>query len=51
VKQDALGDDVKAYVMSVLALVIVSAVAGAILSSTNPSVAERSQSQHGATRL
>jgi len=51
VKQDALGDDVKAYVMSVLALEIVSAVAGAILSSTNPSVAERSQSQHGATRL
>jgi cation transporter-like permease len=51
VQNKTLGDDVKAYVMSVLALVVVSAVAGAILSNTNPSVADRSQSQHGATRL
>lgn len=46
-----LGDDVKAYVMSVLALLVVSVLAGVILSSTNPSVAEHSKSEHGATRL
>jgi hypothetical protein len=41
----------KAYLISVLALVIVSAVAGGILVSVNPSAADAFQSRHGTTRL
>lgn len=41
----------KAYWLSVLALVIVSAVAGGILASVNPSAADAFQSQNGTTRL
>ena len=37
--------------MSVLALVVVSAVAGGILSATNPDAADASRSVTGATRL
>ena len=41
----------KAYWLSVLALVVVSAVAGGILTSVNPSAADAFQSSHGSTRL
>jgi hypothetical protein len=41
----------KAYWISVLALVVISAVAGVILDTTNPDAAQANLSQHGATRL
>lgn len=41
----------KAYWISVLALIVISAVAGGILTSTNPDAAQANLSQHGATRL
>lgn len=41
----------KAFLLSVLALVAVSAVAGAILVSVNPTAADGNQSRYGATRL
>lgn len=41
----------KAYWLSVLALVVVSAVAGGILASVNPSAADAFQSRHGTTRI
>jgi len=44
-------DAVKAYWMSVLALVVISAVAGGILTTMNPSAADGSRSVTGATRL
>jgi hypothetical protein len=44
-------DAVKAYWLSVLALVVMSAVAGGILTTMNPSAADGSRSVTGATRL
>lgn len=41
----------KAYWLSVLALVVVSAVAGGILTNVNPSATDAFQSRHGTTRL
>lgn len=41
----------KAYWLSVLALVVVSAIAGGVLYGINPSAAEAFQSRHGTTRL
>jgi hypothetical protein len=42
---------VKAFWLSVLALVVISAVAGGILISSNPDAAQANLSRHGATRL
>jgi hypothetical protein len=41
----------KAYWISVLALIIISAVAGGILHATNPTSAQANLSRHDATRL
>jgi len=41
----------KAYWLSVLALVVVSAVAGGILKSVNPDASDVFQSSHGSTRI
>jgi len=41
----------KAYWISVLVLVVISGIAGGILTSTNPDTAETTLSHHGATRL
>jgi hypothetical protein len=41
----------KAYWISVLALVVISAIAGGVLQATNPDAAQANLSQHGATRL
>jgi hypothetical protein len=41
----------KAYIISVVALVVISAIAGVVLQSTNPDAAQANMSQHGATRL
>jgi len=41
----------KAYIISVVALIVISAVAGVVLDTTNPDAAQANMSQHGATRL
>lgn len=41
----------RAYWISVLALVVISGVAGGILYYTNPDAAQANLSKHGATRL
>jgi len=41
----------KAYWISVAALVIISAVAGAVLQYSNPTSAQATLSKHDATRL
>jgi hypothetical protein len=41
----------KAYIISVVALVIISAIAGVVLDTTNPDAAQANLSQHGSTRL
>jgi hypothetical protein len=41
----------KAFIISVVALVLISAVAGVVLKSTNPDAAQANLSKHGATRL
>jgi len=41
----------KAYIISVVALIVISAIAGGILKSTNPSAAQANLSRHDTTRL
>lgn len=41
----------KAFIISVVALVVISAVAGVVLTNSNPDAAQANLSKHGATRL
>jgi hypothetical protein len=41
----------KAYIISIVALIVISAVAGAVLHATNPTSAQANLSKHDATRL
>ncbi len=41
----------KAYIISVVALIVISAVAGVVLQYSNPTSAQATLSKHDATRL